>query len=400
VIKSLDLSVATRWGLNFLAFLACIVALHLAESIIIPTIIALLLTALLWPFVRWMSNTLHFTWTFASGIAVAGLVVLNIFVTLVCFLTVPKLMQDLPDLRNPEEQKEAYRIIRERIGTFAPLDEKYWPPDAEKSRVFLYVRDTLQEGPILGQVFYWVGYYTNMWLYEWVLVIFLLLFMLVEGPMLGGRVAEIFGPTSDAKSKALEAFADMAQHVRTYLVWRTIINCAMALLVYFIYHYFFHLKQAGTWALFTALLFYVPYLGPLAAGVFPVVEAFITVSPTAALELVVVYAIVITIEGYLLVPVVMGHSLELNMTTVMLACLFWDLVWGLPGLFLAMPIMSAVKAVCVSVPAWRPWANLMSTERGAVSIAAAQAVIDETQIFSVEDMKKIASVHRPSGKRE
>jgi predicted PurR-regulated permease PerM len=395
VIKSFDYSIATRWGLNILALLAGIVALRLAQSILIPIIIAILLTALLWPAVRWMNRTLRFTWVFACGIAVTGLVVLNIFVSLGCFMTVPKLMQDLPDLRLEKEQVNAYQVIRERISTFVPLDAVYLPEDAEKSNVFRYIRQTLQEGPLLAEIFYWIGYYSNMWLYQWVLVIFLVLFMLVEGPMLGSRLAEIFGPATDTKAKALDTFADMAAHVRTYLVWRTIINFGLALIVGLIYQRFFHLKQAWTWALLTAILFYIPYLGPLAAGVFPVVEAFLTVSPASSLELIFVYAIIMTIEGYFLIPVVMGHSLELNMTTVMLACLFWELVWGLPGLFLAMPIMSAIKSVCTSVPDWRPWANLMSTERGAVALRPSLGEftvpdIEMTQVMSLEEMKKVA----------
>jgi hypothetical protein len=32
------------------------------------------------------------------------------------------------------------------------------------------------------------------------------------------------------------------------------------------------------------------------------------------------------------------------------------------GLFLAMPIMAGVKAICMHVPGWQPWANLMGTE--------------------------------------
>jgi hypothetical protein len=46
---------------------------------------------------------------------------------------------------------------------------------------------------------------------------------------------------------------------------------------------------------------------------------------------------------------------------VMLACLFWELVWGAPGLFLAMPLMAAIKTVLYHMPGMRPWANLMST---------------------------------------
>ncbi len=196
----------------------------------------------------------------------------------------------------------------------------------------------------------------------------------------------------------MHALGEMAQHVRKYLVWRTIVNFGLALLVGVLYHSVFDLKQAWTWAVLTAVLFYVPYLGPLIAGVFPVAEAFVTHSPFAALGVMAVYIVLITVEGYLVVPVVMGHSLDLNATTVMLACLFWDLVWGLPGLFLAMPLMAAIKAVCANVPNWQRWANLMSTSRSYGPVPK-QAAVDETQVLTAEDLKGIGpprqSIMRP-----
>jgi predicted PurR-regulated permease PerM len=280
MIKSLDLSAATRWGLNVLALLGAVLALHLGQSIIIPTIIALLLGAMLWPAVRWMSNTLRFSWAFASLLAVLGLVLLNLFVTLGCILAVPKLLQDMPDLRDPDDQEAIYRMFRARVADIMPLDDQYLPDRADRSRIFQYVKDTLQ-GPFIRDALLEIGYYGNLWLWEWILIMFLLLFMLVEGPMLSWRVVEIFGPGEIAEGKAVHALSAMAHHVRTYLVWRTIINFGMALLVGFIYQYGFHLKQAWTWAMLTAVLYYVPYLGPLAAGVCPVMEAFITTSPWA-----------------------------------------------------------------------------------------------------------------------
>jgi hypothetical protein len=70
--------------------------------------------------------------------------------------------------------------------------------------------------------------------------------------------------------------------------------------------------------------------------------------------------------------------MDLNATTVMLACLFWELVWGMTGLFLAMPIMAAVKSVCMHVPDWRPWANLMSAhEIDVKGDKVTQTIVDE-----------------------
>jgi hypothetical protein len=55
--------------------------------------------------------------------------------------------------------------------------------------------------------------------------------------------------------------------------------------------------------------------------------------------------------------------MDLNATTVMISCLFFDQVWGTPGLFLAMPIMAGIRAILLHTPGLRPWAFLMSTER-------------------------------------
>jgi AI-2 transport protein TqsA len=92
------------------------------------------------------------------------------------------------------------------------------------------------------------------------------------------------------------------------------------------------------------------------------IDAFISCpSPWAAVGLLLFYIVLVTIEGYLIIPLVMGRSLDLNATTVLLACLYWDLVWGPAGLFLAMPLMAAARTVCIHVPDLHPWANLMGT---------------------------------------
>ena len=58
----------------------------------------------------------------------------------------------------------------------------------------------------------------------------------------------------------------------------------------------------------------------------------------------------------------MGRSLDLNGTTVLIACLFWGYLWGLVGLVLAMPITVSLKVVFQAVPELNRWAELMSLD--------------------------------------
>jgi predicted PurR-regulated permease PerM len=362
----------TRVGINVAILLASVVALRLGQSIFIPTIIALLLGAVLGPGALWLHRRLNFPWMLSCITAVSGLVLLNLLVTVVLAISVSRMLAILP--RAPEgavdatgEKKDQQQIIYERIVKKIK-DLAWWdfspdvfPERAEDSPVFLYIRDTVQKS--VPEALIQIGLYGTNWFWQWILILFILFFLLLEGGMLTRRVVEIFGPSIEVQNEARKVLSDMAGQVKTYLVWRTIINFGLAIVV----GTFFSiagLHSPWTWALLLAILNYIPYLGPVLAAIPPLFDALLTISPLGAVMILVMYTVVIIVEGYLIVPLLMGRSMDLNATTVLLACLFWDLVWGTLGLFLAMPLMAAMKAICYHVPGWRPWANLMSTGEG------------------------------------
>jgi predicted PurR-regulated permease PerM len=381
----LNLGHSTRWGVNSLILLALSVALYLGRSIFIPTVIAMLLATMLWPTARWLNQTgiplpglaararfpwlvpcvwrLRVAWSIACAWAVGVMVLVALGVTLAFGLAVPRMLQALPN--DPEKAQQLYSRFRDRLERVSPwpLNSDYLPENADDSQAVRYIRNALDpRNPqfVVGTLVS-LGALGGSWLWQGVLIMFLLLFLLLEGRMLTRRVVEVFGPGMEEQGKAVAALQDMANQTRVYLVWRTIINFAMAIILGLIY-YLIGLGQAWTWAMITAILLYVPYLGPIGAGLPPVLDAFVTCdSPWVAFGILVFYVTFVTVEGYFIVPVVMGRSMELNATTVLLSCLFWELVWGWAGLFLAMPLMAAAKTICFHVPGWRAWANLMDT---------------------------------------
>jgi predicted PurR-regulated permease PerM len=408
----------TRWGLNALILLGMALALYLGQTIFIPTVIALLLAAMLWPGAVYLHRDgvplpalaarrrfpwlvlcvgrLRLPWSLACMLVVGLLVALALVVAVGFSVAVPKFLQALPN--TPAKEQAVYSRFRERLEHVIPLplDEHYLPPEASNSQAFQYIKGALDpKQPFIFNALLRVAAYGGSWLWEWILIVFLLLFMLLEGRMLTRRVVEIFGPSPEAQARAVEALEGMAGQVRTYLVWRTIINFGVSLGLGLVY-YFLGLSQAWTWALLSSVLWYVPYLGSILAGVPPVLDAFLSCdSAWVPVVVVALYAGVVTAEGYLLVPLVMGRSMEMNATTVLLACLFWELVWGTAGLFLAMPLMAAIKAVCGTVPDLQPWANLMdSRERPAPTAAAARLedeLLGDTQPLTPAEMQALVS---------
>jgi predicted PurR-regulated permease PerM len=353
----------TRVGINVAILLASVVALRLGQSIFIPTIIALLLAAVLGPGALWLHQKLRLEWTLSCLTVVSSLVLLNLLIILVFILAIPRAFQVLPRPDDTQAILQLYKNFRKNLERISPveLDAKLFPEDPKtpnEIQAFQNLIDFARN--IAPDVLKQTLLYGSMWLWQWVLILFILFFLLLEGGMLTRRVVEIFGPSEEVQNQARTVLADMARHVKTYLVWRTIINFGLAVVVGAVF-YFAGLNQPWTWVMLLAILNYVPYLGPLVAAIPPILDAIITVSPLGAVVIMIVYTVIIVVEGYLIVPVLMGRSMDLNATTVLLACLFWELVWGTVGLFLAMPLMAAMKAICYHVPPWRPWANLMST---------------------------------------
>jgi predicted PurR-regulated permease PerM len=389
----LNLSAATRWGINLLILLGAALALNLGRSIFIPTVIALLLAAMLWPGVLWLNRKgiplpglafrarfpwlatcvwrLRVPWSVSCAFAVTVLVAVAFGVTLAFGLAIPRVLQALPnDDQKAQEFYSRFRLRLEKLSP-GPLDPYYLPESAKDSAAVKYIRGALdpKNPQFVVNTLVSVGAVGGNWLWQSILIMFIMLFLLLEGPMLTRRLVEVFGPSADAQAKAMTALGDMATSIRVYLVWRTVINIIVAVVMGLIYQAA-GLTQAWIWALMTAILLYVPYLGTILAGIPPLLDAFVTLdSPWVAVGIMVFYVLFVTIEGYFIVPVVMGRSMDLNATTVMLSCLFWELVWGWAGLFLAMPLMAAIKSVCTHVPDGQAWANLMDTRHAELPAA-------------------------------
>ena len=359
---NLNLTTATRYGLNVLAALGASMALYFGRSIFIPMTIAGLLAAMLWPWASWMHRRLRLPWFVACSTAIGMLVLVVLLVAALVAVSIPQILNDLPR-PDTSDFKQKYTTFRNNFMTaqipFVDMG-RVFPEEPKDARLYQDVQKYLEGQEITNDLLSLGGSGLQV-LAETVLILFTLLFLLVEGQMLIDKVRNIFGPGMTIQTGVSRAFREMAESVRSYLVWRTIVNIALGVVLGAVY-YTVGLRQPVLWAILTVILCYIPYLGTIAAGVMPTLDALVYVGPWAGLGILLFYVAVVTVEGYIIVPWVMGRSMDLNATTVLIACLFWYLVWGIAGLFLAMPIMAAIRAVCMNVPGWGAWGELMGSE--------------------------------------
>jgi predicted PurR-regulated permease PerM len=101
------------------------------------------------------------------------------------------------------------------------------------------------------------------------------------------------------------------------------------------------LDFALVFAVLTALLVVVPYFGAIAGAIPPVLYA-LTFSPGKALAVLVVYIAVQQIESNMIIPLVMSRTTRLHPAMIAIGVLAVGRLFGIVGLFVAVPIISAV----------------------------------------------------------
>ena len=101
------------------------------------------------------------------------------------------------------------------------------------------------------------------------------------------------------------------------------------------------------WGTTTAVLAFIPYLGPLLITVLLLLAGSVTygagvamLAPPAA------FLALHCIEANFLSPMIMGHRLRLRPVFVLLSVMVWGWLWGIAGAFLAVPMLLALRAGC------------------------------------------------------
>ncbi|MFL5931878.1 MAG: AI-2E family transporter [Gaiellaceae bacterium] len=97
----------------------------------------------------------------------------------------------------------------------------------------------------------------------------------------------------------------------------------------------------GSWVAFAEL---IPYLGPWLGAIPPLVYALV-VDPLSAVWVALLFLGIHQIEGHVVVPKVMGTALRLHPLLVIFGLLAGGQIYGLPGVFLALPTLAALRAV-------------------------------------------------------
>jgi predicted PurR-regulated permease PerM len=159
------------------------------------------------------------------------------------------------------------------------------------------------------------------------------------------RLVEIM-PRFKDKRQVIDISQQVEADISSYLVTITLMNALVGVATG-LAMWMLGLQDAVLWGAIAFLLNYVPILGPLtglviflAAGMLSLDPLWMAFMPMAA------YAVIHVLEGETFTPMLLARRFTLNPVLVIIALLFWDWMWGVPGAILAVPMLAITKIIC------------------------------------------------------
>ncbi|NND96108.1 MAG: AI-2E family transporter [Pirellulaceae bacterium] len=169
-------------------------------------------------------------------------------------------------------------------------------------------------------------------------------------------------PTLSDRKKAYSIVLEIQDMVGSYLAQITMINfglgCAVGLMTWMC-----GMPTPLLWGVMAMILNFIPFVGALIGAIVIFVASALEFDHLWwPITITCLYLTLTSIEANFVTPAVLGKTLKLGPVMVLLACASWGLLWGLPGVIVAVPMMIVVRLVCSHFRATRPIAILLGDD--------------------------------------
>ena len=166
----------------------------------------------------------------------------------------------------------------------------------------------------------------------------------------------------DQATRIGKIIQSIIHRVNYYLLVKTVISAITGAMIYVLAKAF-QLELATSIGIITFVLNFIPNIGSIVATALIALVAHVQLEdPTITLAIFVIAGVIQFVNGSIIDPMLMGRALRLSSFGIILSLAFWGAVWGIPGMFLSVPIMVMMMVVCSHVPNLRPFAILLSRE--------------------------------------
>ena len=334
-----------------LGLCALVYGLYVAAGIIVPMLFAMLLAMLLNPLVnrlnRWrIPRVLAITLAVLTAmLALAGLAYFIGTQAANFSESLPQLKVKLHQL-GIEAERWAQRVFNMPRREMTAAMEKVKSESMENG------------GLLVGQTLTAVG---TLFAFFFLLPVFTFLLLLYKKLLLS-FFARLFPPRDQPVLQ--DVIKNTKGVVQSYLMG-LIFEAGIVAVLNWVGLLIIGVQYALLLAVIGALLNLIPYIGMMIATILPMVIALATGEPSDALWVLALYAFVQFLDNNFIVPRVVASRVQLNALVSIVVVMIGGALWGVQGMFLAIPLTAMLKVIFDRVPGLEPWGYLLGDDEDA-----------------------------------
>lgn len=335
-----------------MAFVAVIAVFKLSSSVCIPVVLALFIFFLLFPFVSTMEKH-HFPSFLVTVLCLITIVLILIVVVFFISFSLQQFIDKFPSY------EQRYFVVSDAIENW--IVEKLGP---ERSIAFL---DTFQV-PWFSIVSGWIkslSTKTVQLVKDCIMIVLLLFFLLLER---NGFISKIlaFSHNSAEDIKVRQFLDTTNSQLSGYMAIKLLVSFSSGAMV-FILSRIINLDFPIVCCGLAFAFHFIPTIGPILTVV---VTGFLVILQYFPNWNIIMAFLIPSILAELVIVNLIGRRsrmnyLNLSPFVILLSLVLWNYIWGVLGLFLAVPIMSLVQLVMANIEQTKPLAVAMSDFRNA-----------------------------------
>jgi len=168
------------------------------------------------------------------------------------------------------------------------------------------------------------------------MVILFTIFILLDHEDLRNRLIRFAG--GSRLNSMTQALDEATLRINRYLFLQLLVNAGYGLLVFMALHVI-DIPNAALWGVCAAVLRFLPYVGAPLAALMPIILSLAVFSGWGhALETAALFVGLEAIVANFVEPILYGAHVGLAPLAILVAAIFWTMIWGFAGLVLSTPL--------------------------------------------------------------
>jgi len=320
----------STWGNTILALHGLVILLliaHFGKLLFIPLFFSFLIAMFLYPLCRWFER--HGLNRLASAI-LCIVIMITTFTLLIYFVGTQfqRFIGDIPHL------EAGLNTTMQNVQDW--LKQKFdIAEDAQSS----YIEKSL--GGLIGAVGFTVNSFFSLIIFL-TLSLFFIFYMLFYRTVLHDFILSFF--TRSDKKKILEmtesihvTTVNYVKGLLTEILILMFLSCVTLLIL--------GIKYAILMAFLAGLFNIIPYIGIYTAAFLNMMITILDGHRGQSLEVLLVFVIIHVIDANLVTPLIVGRRIKINPLVTLIAVICGEMVWGIPGMFLFIPLAAIINIV-------------------------------------------------------